>query len=214
MTDSPVSPSGAAGALAPSCMAPRRSPCGPGLVAAPRGFRVAPFPPAGGASGTAGMARDKIEGEGAAPAFKTWGEGRDSNPRPPGPQPGALPAELPPPRILLARLGGLEPPTCGLEVRCSVRLSYRRVHMLNYSTRRSRIKRAPRACRPPLRAHHRREPSRRHARLEQDVFPPLLSRAAVCHAPVRVVAYLAFFKRRQACESGGTGRRAGLRIRW
>src|SRR5438876_1999366 len=26
------------------------------------------------------------------------GGGRDSNPRPPGPQPGALPAELPPPR--------------------------------------------------------------------------------------------------------------------
>src|SRR5438105_11956779 len=28
----------------------------------------------------------------------TKGGGRDSNPRPPGPQPGALPTELPPPR--------------------------------------------------------------------------------------------------------------------
>jgi hypothetical protein len=30
------------------------------------------------------------------------------------------------PLILLARLEGLEPPTCGLEVRCSIQLSYRR----------------------------------------------------------------------------------------
>ena len=29
--------------------------------------------------------------------------------------------------ILLARLGGLEPPTYGLEVRCSIQLSYRRL---------------------------------------------------------------------------------------
>ena len=31
------------------------------------------------------------------------------------------------PLILLARLGGLEPPTYGLEVRCSIQLSYRRL---------------------------------------------------------------------------------------
>src|SRR3954451_13566024 len=30
--------------------------------------------------------------------FRREGGGRDSNPRPPGPQPGALPTELPPPR--------------------------------------------------------------------------------------------------------------------
>ena len=29
------------------------------------------------------------------------GGGRDSNPRPPGPQPGALPTELPPPRAVI-----------------------------------------------------------------------------------------------------------------
>ena len=28
--------------------------------------------------------------------------------------------------ISMARLGGLGPPTCGLEVRCSIQLSYRR----------------------------------------------------------------------------------------
>src|SRR5665811_1317500 len=31
--------------------------------------------------------------------MRRWGEGRDSNPRPPGPQPGALPAELPSPPV-------------------------------------------------------------------------------------------------------------------
>jgi hypothetical protein len=35
---------------------------------------------------------------GAATARTVEGGGRDSNPRPPGPQPGALPTELPPPR--------------------------------------------------------------------------------------------------------------------
>ena len=34
----------------------------------------------------------------AADQARTRGGGRDSNPRPPGPQPGALPTELPPPR--------------------------------------------------------------------------------------------------------------------
>ncbi|VBB44027.1 hypothetical protein TRIP_B330205 [uncultured Desulfatiglans sp.] len=29
--------------------------------------------------------------------------------------------------FFLARLGGLGPPTCGLEVRCSIQLSYRRL---------------------------------------------------------------------------------------
>lgn len=35
------------------------------------------------------------------------------------------------PLILLARLGGFEPPTRGLEVRCSVLLSYRRTATTN-----------------------------------------------------------------------------------
>ena len=33
--------------------------------------------------------------------------------------------------ILLVRLAGLEPATCGLEVRCSIQLSYRRIIILN-----------------------------------------------------------------------------------
>ena len=37
-------------------------------------------------------------GVGAAPGSSWMGGGGDSNPRPPGPQPGALPTELPPPR--------------------------------------------------------------------------------------------------------------------
>ena len=53
-----------------------------------------------------------------------WGERGDLNPRPPEPQSGALPAELRPPHRL-ACLRGFEPPTRGLEVRCSIQLSYR-----------------------------------------------------------------------------------------
>ncbi len=55
------------------------------------------------------------------------GERGDSNPRPPGPQPGALPAELRPPRVSQSTSGawatppaGFEPATIGLEVRRSV----------------------------------------------------------------------------------------------
>jgi hypothetical protein len=42
-----------------------------------------------------------VDGRRSAPAgaSRGWGEGRDSNPRPPGPQPGALPAELPSPPV-------------------------------------------------------------------------------------------------------------------
>ena len=54
-----------------------------------------------------------------------WGERRVLNPRPPGPQSGAPPIELLSP-YMLARLEGLEPPTHGLEGRCSIQLSYRR----------------------------------------------------------------------------------------
>ena len=58
---------------------------------------------------------------------RKWGERWDSNPRPPGPQSGALTnwatlAVL----TFLAHLKGLEPPTHGLEGRCSILLSYRR----------------------------------------------------------------------------------------
>ncbi len=73
------------------------------------------------------------------------GERRDLNPRPLGPQPSALPTELRSPQYLpnaptrvgrcsgsqpsrtKARLGGFEPPAHGLEVRCSIQLSYRRL---------------------------------------------------------------------------------------
>ena len=57
-----------------------------------------------------------------------WGERWDSNPRPPGPQSGALTnwATLAI-KYLLARLEGFEPPTHGLEGRCSILLSYRRI---------------------------------------------------------------------------------------
>jgi hypothetical protein len=52
------------------------------------------------------------------------------NPRQPDPQSGALPTELHSPSVgdrpSLARLEGLEPPTHGLEGRCSIHLSYRR----------------------------------------------------------------------------------------
>ena len=56
-----------------------------------------------------------------------WGERWDSNPRPPGPQSGALTnwATL---AIYLARLKGFEPLTHGLEGRCSILLSYRRIY--------------------------------------------------------------------------------------
>ena len=60
---------------------------------------------------------------------KKWGERGVSNPRPQEPQSCALPAELRPPQSLFAvmvRLRGLEPLTYGLEVRCSIQLSYRR----------------------------------------------------------------------------------------
>ena len=74
------------------------------------------------------------------------GERRDLNPRPLGPQPSALPTELRSPRVPnpeptpgavrslgtwparpKARLAGFEPATHGLEVRCSIQLSYRRM---------------------------------------------------------------------------------------
>ena len=84
-----------------------------------------------------------------------WGGRWGSNPRPPESQSGALPTELRPPRrsvlyfrkyesrltsfvsiaptqscLSMARPAGLEPATLGLEGRCSIRLSYRRMRMV------------------------------------------------------------------------------------
>ena len=62
---------------------------------------------------------------------RKWGDRRGSNPRQPESQSGTLPTELRPPlnnlrNSNLARLEGIEPPTTGLEGRCSIQLSYRR----------------------------------------------------------------------------------------
>ena len=61
--------------------------------------------------------------------MKKWGGWRGSNPRPPDPQSGALPAALQPPHIILGSIKlvcpvGLEPTTPGLEVQCSIQLSH------------------------------------------------------------------------------------------
>ena len=56
-----------------------------------------------------------------------WGGIWGSNPRHPEPQSGALPAELIPPYLHLARQEGLEPPAYCLEGSCSIRLSYWRI---------------------------------------------------------------------------------------
>ena len=65
------------------------------------------------------------------PSNRNWGGRRDSNPRRPESQSGALPAELRPPssysRPGMARPAGIEPATAGLEGRCSIRLSYGRL---------------------------------------------------------------------------------------
>ena len=57
---------------------------------------------------------------------KKWGGRQVSNLLPPEPQSGALPIELRPPYFMV-RPERLEPPTHGLEGRCSILLSYGRV---------------------------------------------------------------------------------------
>ena len=56
---------------------------------------------------------------------KQWGGRRESNSRPPGPQSGALTNWATP--AIMVRLERFEPPTHGLEGRCSILLSYRRI---------------------------------------------------------------------------------------
>ena len=60
---------------------------------------------------------------------KKWGGRQVSNLLPPEPQSGALPIELRPPYFLV-RPERLEPPTHGLEGRCSILLSYGRISIL------------------------------------------------------------------------------------
>lgn len=84
---------------------------------------------------------------GGGSADQTVGGQRDLNPRPLVPQTSALPTELCPPH---ARLGGLEPPTDGLEGRCSIQLSYRR------RSNGARARPEPTTCQ---RAAHRSRPS-------------------------------------------------------
>ena len=55
-----------------------------------------------------------------------WGGRRESNSRPPGPQSGAL-TNWATPAIILVRLKRFELLTHGLEGRCSIQLSYRRI---------------------------------------------------------------------------------------
>ncbi len=57
----------------------------------------------------------------------------DSNPRPSESQSDALPTELRPPlpenELFKLRLAGFEPATLGLEGRCSIQMSYRRIKL-------------------------------------------------------------------------------------
>ena len=66
-----------------------------------------------------------------------WGERGDLNPRPLEPQSRALTSLSYAHHILfqMARLEGIEPPTYGLEVRCSILLSHRR-EILHWSGKR------------------------------------------------------------------------------
>src|SRR5579885_871617 len=65
-----------------------------------------------------------------------WGDRWGSNPRQPESQSGALPSELRSPwSCVMARLAGVEPATTGLEGRCSIHLSYRRVQPFQCSSR-------------------------------------------------------------------------------
>src|SRR3954468_7699658 len=51
------------------------------------------------AAGATASAPSSTDTTTLTPNTPSEGGGRDSNPRPPGPQPGALPTELPPPRV-------------------------------------------------------------------------------------------------------------------
>ena len=72
-----------------------------------------------------------------ATSASLWGDRRGSNPRHPESQSGALPTELRPPLhfifllflySIMVRLAGFEPATLGLEGRCSIQMSYRRIN--------------------------------------------------------------------------------------
>ena len=69
------------------------------------------------------------------PVLLSWGGIWGSNPRHPEPQSGALPTELIPPYITLARQEGFEPPTHSLEGCCSILLSYWRMSLSSWVER-------------------------------------------------------------------------------
>ena len=103
------------------------------------------------------------------------GGGRDSNPRPPGPQPGALPTELPPPRQrhIVARCAAALPGYAGRRDG-SGRLSEAAGGRRRPAARRSRLRRAARRLVRRARGDGRRDAVPR----ERDARPQRAARAA------------------------------------